>query len=79
MKSIDRFKTFCLFCSESSGWRAKEKEWRDSDGNRLRSSMAFIDGAIGPGGIAVAGSVEMSGECVRDTERDSGAVELPLS
>lgn len=38
MNSIDLFNTFCRLCMNSSDWWAKEKECRDSDGKRVRSS-----------------------------------------
>jgi len=50
IKSIDLFNTFCLLCIYSSDWCAKEKECRDSEGNRLRSSLKFSVGEDGPDG-----------------------------
>ena len=38
MNSMERLSTFCRLWMSSSDWWAKEKEWRDSDGNRVRSS-----------------------------------------
>ena len=39
INSIERFKTFCLLCRNSSDWCAKEKECKDSEGKRERSSV----------------------------------------
>lgn len=38
MNSMLRLSTFCRLCSESPLWQAKEKECRDSEGKRVRSS-----------------------------------------
>ena len=48
MNSTDLLRTFCRLCRKSSDWWANEKECRDSDGNRLRSSVKFSVGEEGP-------------------------------
>ena len=48
MNSTDLFKMFCRLCMKSSDWWAKENECRDSEGNRLRSSVKLSVGEEGP-------------------------------
>lgn len=48
MKSMLRFSTFCRLCRDSLLWWAKEKEWRDSEGKRVRSSPEGREGDAGP-------------------------------
>ena len=43
MNSRERLSTFWRFCIKSSDWWAKEKEWRDSEGKRDRSSEKLGD------------------------------------
>lgn len=52
IKSMDRFKTFWRLYMKSSDWWAKEKEWRDSEGKRERSSLKLRAGEPGPEGSA---------------------------
>ncbi len=53
----------------SSDWWAKEKEWRDSDGNRLRSSVKFNVGDEGPEAIAIDAAREAGKERVIEPDR----------
>lgn len=50
----------------SSDWCAKEKECRDSDGKRLRSSVKFNVGDEGPEGIAMEDARESAKESVME-------------
>lgn len=49
IKSMLRFRTFCRLWMLSPDWWAKENEWSDSDGKRLRSSPKGIVGDVGVG------------------------------
>jgi hypothetical protein len=53
----------------SSDWWANEKECRDSEGNRLRSSVKFKGGEPGPGGIII------DDDLVRVMDPDRGPME----
>lgn len=57
MNSMDRFKIFCLLCIKSSDWWAKEKECKDSEGKRVRSSVKV--GLLGPGVSALSVPYEL--------------------
>ena len=53
----------------SSDWCAKEKECKDSDGNRLKSSVKFKVGEDGPEGIAIEALREFGNDKVIDPDR----------
>lgn len=57
----------------SSDWCAKEKECNDSEGNRLRSSVKFKEGDVGPGGMAI--EVDRGFGKERVMELDLGPIE----
>ena len=69
MNSTDLFKALCLLCIHSSDWWAKENECRDSDGNRLRSSVKLRDGEEGPEETAVEGTRELGKLSVIEPDR----------
>ena len=77
INSIDRLRTFCRLCINSSDWWANENECNDSDGKRVRSSVKFNVGDAGPGDKAPIEhfrGLAMS----RVTEFDRGATDPAL-
>lgn len=61
IKSMDLLRIFCLLCSSSSDCCAKEKECKDSNGNRWRSSRS-----------PKAWLIDMRPVCARDEELERG-------
>lgn len=69
MNSTDLFKTFWRLCMNSSDWWAKENECKDSEGNRLRSSVKLSVGEDGPEAIAIDAEREFGKDRVIDPDR----------
>lgn len=65
--SIDFCMIACLLCRKSSDWRANEKEWSDSAGNRCRSSST---GDVGPLTKNCAVEADLDADLEADLETD---------
>ena len=69
MNSTDLFRTFWRLCINSSDWCANEKECKDSDGNRLKSSVKLRFGDEGPEVTAPEGVRGFERVSVREPDR----------
>lgn len=74
MNSMLRLSTCCRFCKVSLLWCAKEKECRDSEGKRVRSSPNGIAGEPGPEGRLREAFRELAADDEADRNSKAGSL-----